>query len=281
MAGQPEQNYVASALDLFKGYGDSEAVVYGDRRVSYSELTATTLGLVSALQEHGVRPGSAVAILVPDVPETPALQLALHMLGCRTAWIASYAPQRDQASFIRLTSPEVLIYHPAMLAAPELAEESAGDGQPLRMLSFGMAGEPGDLLHSVMARTPELPVDTGGAEPESLFYSGGTTGTPKLVRHGQFFYQVLLAIAAYYLAASEPPMRFLNGSSFAHVSGQMAGFLTLFEGGTYFLGFNSNPEDFLTTIEREQISSAFLTPALLYEVIDHPLSATVNTSSMR
>ena len=76
--------------------------------------------------------------------------------------------------------------------------------------------------------------------------------------------------AAYYCATGEPPMRILSGSSFTHVSGQMPAFLTLFEGGTLFLGHNSSPAEFLTTVERERISSTFLTPALLYEVIDHP-----------
>ena len=95
------------------------------------------------------------------------------------------------------------------------------------------------------------------------------------------FYQTLLAIAAYYCATGEPPMRILSGSSFTHVSGQMPAFLTLFEGGTLFLGHNSSPAEFLTTVERERISSTFLTPALLYEVIDHPLTAATDTSSLR
>src|ERR1022692_4639874 len=120
-----------------------------------------------------------------------------------------------------------------------------------------------------------------GPEPQSLFYSGGTTGTPKLVRHGQGFYQTLLAIAACYCATGEPPMRFLSGSSFTHVSGQMPAFLTLFEGGTLFVGHNSSAAEFLSTVERERIRSTFLTPALLYAVIDHPLTAATDTSSLR
>jgi acyl-CoA synthetase (AMP-forming)/AMP-acid ligase II len=289
MNEQSGQNYVARVLELFAGYGDQEAVVCQDRRVSYSELTRTTLGLAAALSDRGVRPGAGVAILVPDQPETPALQLALHLLGCRTAWIASYAPKRDQAAFIKLTGPEILIYHPAMISGADFIEGLTHGDEPLRALSFGAAGQEADLLTALPSRAADFSATAtatatavpGGPEPESLFYSGGTTGTPKLVAHRQGFYQVLLAIAAYYLAAGEPPMRFLSGSSFAHVSGQLAGFLTLFEGGTLFLEPDYSPAGFLATVERERVSSAFLTPALLYDVIDHPSMLTADTSSLR
>jgi fatty-acyl-CoA synthase len=272
-------NYVLRVLDLFAGYGSGEAIVYGGRRVSYASLARTTLDLASALAERDVPPGSRVAILVPDQPETAALQLALHLLGCRTAWIASYAPRRDQAEFIKLSGAGLLIYHPAMIRRADFLADLTRSNE-LRVLSVGGNGEPGDLLATPGAASlGPAEIAAAGPEPESLFYTGGTTGTPKLVRHGQDFYQNLLDIAEYYLSIDEPPMRFLSGSSFSHVSGQLAGFLTLFEGGTFFQMDEFTPPGFLATIERERISSAFLTPALLYEVIDHPSAA--DTSSLR
>ena len=229
-------------------------------------------------------------MLVPDRPEVAALQLALHLLGCRTVWIATYALPPDQAAFIRLARANVLIYDPAMMQRARFMTEpgvlSAGSA-PLRAFSFGAVdtdgavGDGADLLAAVQPLSAALRPELIGPEPQSLFYSGGTTGTPKLVRHGQGFYQTLLAIAACYCATGEPPMRFLSGSSFTHVSGQMPAFLTLFEGGTLFVGHNSSAAEFLSTVERERISSTFLTPALLYEVIDHPLTAATDTSSLR
>lgn len=272
-------NYVLRVLDLFAGYGGQEAIVYAGQRVSYASLASTTLELANALTDRDVPPGSRVVILVPDQPETAALQLALHLLGCRTAWIASYAPRRDQAKFIKLAGADLLIYHPAMIRRADFLANLTQSSE-LRVLSLGTNGEPGELLATPSA-APLSPAEiaAAGPEPESLFYSGGTTGTPKLVRHRQDFYQNLLDIAQYYLSIDEPPMRFLSGSSFSHVSGQLAGFLTLFEGGTLFQMDEFTPAGFLSAIERERISSAFLTPALLYEVIDDPSAA--DTSSLR
>ncbi|HEY2576554.1 MAG TPA: AMP-binding protein [Streptosporangiaceae bacterium] len=284
MEEQSGGNYVTRVLELFAGYGDTEAIVWSGRRVSYAELVRCTLALAAALGGRGLHPGATVAILVPDQPETAALQLALHLLGCRTAWIASYAPRREQAAFIKLADPDAFVYHPAMIGGPGLIDELTHGEKPLRLFSFGapMPGNPAagdDLLTALERGWAGLPVSPQGPEPESLFYSGGTTGTPKLIRHHQAFYQNLLDIADYYLSIGELPMRFLSGSSFSHVSGQLAGFLTLFEGGTLFQSDDFSPAGFLAIVEHERISSAFLTPALLYAVADHP--STADTSSLR
>ncbi|HLX50004.1 MAG TPA: AMP-binding protein, partial [Streptosporangiaceae bacterium] len=104
----------------------------------------------------------------------------------------------------------------------------------------------------------------------------------KLVRHGQRFYEMMMDIAEYYLSIGEPPMRFLTTSAFTHTSGQMPALLTLFQGGTLFQSTGGwDPASFLATIERERITSTFLTPALLYQVLDDPAIHTADTSSLR
>ncbi len=275
----PQPNYVLDALELFAGYGDTDAIIAGETRLSYTDLGAMTLRLAGAIRRGGVEPGAAVAVLVPDRPDTLPLQLALHLLGCRTVWIATYAPHRDQLEFFRLAQAATLIYSSTPRRERLVAELAAGP-DPVRFCSLGPSERGTDLL----AAPPEPPpaaASLAAAGPQSLFYTGGTTGRPKLVHHTEAFYRALLAIAAYYLAAGEPPMRFLYGSSFTHVSGQMPAFLTLFEGGTLVMTEGDDPADFLRCVEAERITSTFLTPAQLYQVIDHPLATTADTSSLR
>jgi acyl-CoA synthetase (AMP-forming)/AMP-acid ligase II len=273
-------NYVVRVLELFADYGDQEAIVQGDSRLTYREVADLTLGLARLLHEQGIGPGSAVAMLVKDHLASASLQLALHLLGCRTVWIAAYAPPRDQADFFRLSQSEVLIYS-ASGPKEQLAADLSSQASAVRVFSLGPGSRGMDLIAALPAGPPEFDPALVGPDPESLFYTGGTTGLPKLIQHGQGFYKTLLAIAAYYVAAGEPPMRFLSGSSFSHVSGQMPAFLTLFEGGTLFLADGWDPGRFLAAIERERVSSTFLTPAQLYRVLDHPAVATTQTSSLR
>jgi fatty-acyl-CoA synthase len=276
------ENYVLRALGKFAHYGDAEAIVQGDQRVSYAEVRDTTLALAAALRDNGVRPGAGVAMLTRNSVQAPSLQLALHLLGCRTLWIAAYEPPRIQAEFFGFARAEALIYSRGSAKREELAAHLAARDPSLRVLALGEGDGPGpDLLAALPARPPPLDPAVAGADPESLFYSGGTTGRSKLVRHGQHFYEMLLAIAEYYLSIDEPPMRYLTTSGFTHTSGQMPAFLTLFEGGTLFQSVGFHPARFLAMIEREHIDSTFLTPALLYTVLDDPAIDTADTSSLR
>jgi acyl-CoA synthetase (AMP-forming)/AMP-acid ligase II len=276
---QPD-NYVLRALELFAGYGDAEAIVGEDGRWSYTDIRNATLSLAAELHKHGIGPGTAVALLVNDRVESASLHLALHLLGCRTVWIATYAPVKDQAEFFRLSEAEVLIYAVSP-RREQLAEELTKRAGPVRMLCVDPDGRGPNVLSALDGSVPELDMSLVGPAPESLFYTGGTTGQPKLVHHGQAFYQVLLFIAAYYLSINEPPMRFLLSTSFTHVSGQLTAFLTLFEGGTCFMESGDDAGSFLAVIERERITSAFLPPALLYQVLDDPMARMADTSSLR
>jgi acyl-CoA synthetase (AMP-forming)/AMP-acid ligase II len=277
----PADNYVLQALDLFDGYGEATAIVMGDSQLSYAAVANATRGLAAVLHEAGLGEDSAVAMLVSDRPESASLQLALHLLGCRTIWIATYAPRRQQLDYIGLAQADVLIYNAGTQQRAELVAELASQNPSLKIFALGGGTEHPDLLASIPEQARDLPAEQVGASPESLFYTGGTTGLPKLVHHWQGFYKTMLAIAAYYRSVGEPPMRFLSGSTFSLVSGQLPAFLTLFEGGTFFITVGFDEGEFLRAIEEHKISSAFLTPTLLYRVIEHPDAATTDTSSLR
>jgi fatty-acyl-CoA synthase len=278
-------NYVIRALELFADYGDREAIVFGETRLTYAEVRSEVLALARLLHENGVKPGAGVALIMKNRPEAVAMQLALHLLGCRTVWIATYAPYRDQIEFVRLADVEVLIYHTNTVKGGRLVEELTAPGAaPLSLFYIGSDGQGTEIpahLPDAAAGSPELDPALAGPDPSSLFYSGGTTGRPKLVRHDQGFYKSLLMIGAYYVSIKEPLMRHLAGSGFTHVSGQMPGFLALFEGGTFLMHEGMSPARFLEIVEREQVTSAFLTPTQLYEITAHPDSATRDTSTLR
>jgi fatty-acyl-CoA synthase len=273
-------NYVLSALALFRRYGDAEAIVANGERRSYASLGAATLRMAQVLHDQGVAAGHGVAVLAGDTADSAALHLALHLLGCRTIWIATYAPVSEQVEFARLARPDVLIYT-VTKRRERIAAEVTGRTGPVRLLCLGPGGQGPDLLAAHRAQPAGLDPALAGPRPESLFYTGGTTGTPKLVRHGQSFYHALLDIAEYYLMIGEPPMRFLVGASFTHVSGQMPAFLTLFEGGTLFLDAGADPVQTLATIEAERITSTFLTPTQLYELTEQARRGGRDTSSLR
>lgn len=218
---------------------------------------------------------------VRNRPESIALQLALHLLGCRTVWIAGYAPYREQAEFVELAKVEVLIYEPAR--ADKLVDELSSRTEPLQLLCVGPDGAGPDLLAAAAEEEPEFVREPGTPEPSSLFYTGGTAGKAKLVHHEHRFFLALLAAAGYYRSIGELGMRHLSTTGFVHVSGQMPVLLTLCEDGTVFLADGVDLPVFLATVTRERVTSVFISPARLSELLDSDLldDPQTDTSSLR
>jgi fatty-acyl-CoA synthase len=276
-------NYVTSALEFFAALGTQEAIVDGDNRFSYADTRAAVLGMAAALRAHGVRPGSCVAAVIENRYGSIFLQLALHLLGCRTGFVATYAPLRDQLDFLEYAAADVLI-HDSDVGA-QLIKEIQGHTTPPLVLSLGPGGAGPDLLAGMTAAMAEgaQPFDSQSVttRPEALFYTSGTTGQPKLVLHRHRFYQALFAGGQLYRSIGEPPMRHLGIPAFSTTSGQMPALLALFQGGSIVLMENFDMATFLAMIERERITSTFIGPLRLYEMLQHPALPQTDRSSLR
>ena len=253
----PADNYVLRALEFFADQGDTEAIVHGDRALTYTDVCRIIPGMAAALRAQGVAPGASVAAVTANHPESVLLLLALHLLGARAGFVAAYRPPADQLAFVQQSGAELLVHDNGL--GTELIQQLDGSVRTLTTAE----------LYSADSSSTDVPAC--GHEPSSLFLTSGTTGRPKLVHHGHRFYQALLAGGEYYRAIGEPPMRHLNVNGFATVSGQMPGLLALFGGGVIILPQSPDldPRTLLDTIRDKRVTSTFVAPARLYELIEH------------
>ncbi|GGR94340.1 acyl-CoA synthetase [Micromonospora fulviviridis] len=266
-------NYVHEALDLFAGFGDREALVGGGRRLTYLQVAAEVRGLAGALLRHGVRPGAAVLVMLGNTLEGPLLQLALHLLGCRSMWVAPVTSRREVDEFVALAGPDAFVHDPR---DPLGARIAAGlTGVPVLCLGPGGAGTD---LTATDGESADLPA--AAPAPESFLQTSGTTGTPKLVHHRESFYRQILALAADFRAAGFPLLRHLSHSPMWLASGQITTLFNLFTGGVLFLREQWDPAAFIRTVDAEKLTSTFVTPPMLYEVLDHPALDGADFSAM-
>jgi fatty-acyl-CoA synthase len=269
-------NYVRRFLDRFAVLGSAEAIVAGSRRLTYADLRSGTLRLAATLREHEFRSGQGVAVVAGNSPEVIMLHLALHLLGCRSVWIAT-SPRRHQRQFLELAQVDCLIYDPATHG--EAGRELAGAGQ-VPVFCLGPDGSGPDLVGhqpSVDPPGPHEPTD----EPQSLFQTSGTTGRPKLVHHRQRLFEGLPALAEDWVAEGRPVLRHLSLMGHWHVAGQMTALMVLHMGGTLVLLTRLDVPEFLATLAREKINSTVVSPPVLYLLLDHPDMATTDTSTLQ
>jgi acyl-CoA synthetase (AMP-forming)/AMP-acid ligase II len=279
VAARPE--YVLRALDLFAEYGDRDAIVgiQWEGRWTYTQARALILEMAARLRDAGYQPGMIVGIVVAHPPEAPMLQLALHLLGCRTAWIESDTPRRDIDEYLALLPPERFIYDTRTRHAKvgrQLAEEL---GVPVHCL--GPDGLGPDLL--VPSASPVEPFDpsTAVGAVESIYQTTGTTGKAKLIRHGAGMFEQMTALGENWEAHGRPHLRHLSLTPMWNAAGQASALLNLTSGGTLFIPFRFRSWEYLEAIEQHRCTSGFISPLMLNAILDDPLVETADHSSMQ
>jgi acyl-CoA synthetase (AMP-forming)/AMP-acid ligase II len=273
------RSYVWRALDQFAGYSDAEAIRAPGRTLTYQELRTAVLTMANALHEQGVHAGTSVAILVGNPHEAIFLQLGLHLLGCRSVWMIPSAPHRHRVEFLRLAEADVFVYDAR--THDQLGRELLAEVPHLSVLCFGGGGLGPDLLARPLSDEPPIGRDGPDAEPHSLFQTGGTTGTPKLVLHRHSFFRTLMLFSDHWTASGGHHLRHLAVSAFWHVSAQVPVLMTLFTGGTLVMHDRYDTQPFLDAITQDRITSILLPPPLLYQLLDDPRLADTDTSTLQ
>src|SRR2546430_9757062 len=194
-------NYVLRALDLFAGYADRVGIGAGDRRRTFAELRGGVLDMAANLAEHGLRPGATVAVLVGHPIEAPMLQLALHLFGCRTAWISNSGTPAEQDAYLAKVRPEAFVYD-ARTHGQRGRKHTESLGLPAFCLGPNGAGP--DLLAARPAGSAPFDPDTATGTPESVFQTSGTPGMPKPLLHTADLYEQALTLAERIVAGGEP-----------------------------------------------------------------------------
>ena len=127
------------------------------------------------------------------------------------------------------------------------------------MLSLGPVDGAPDFLDQVGPLTELAPEDVGPASAVvTLFYTGATTGQPKVVLHRHGFYEQIIKAAGTHGGGAAGP-RLLVRTLLSHVSGHFASLMGLFAGQTVVLmaGEAFEAEPALQVIGREWVVSSY------------------------
>jgi long-chain acyl-CoA synthetase len=158
---------------------DAIAIAVGEEQLSYAELWRQVQSYAGGLRSRGVRPGHAVAMLVPNVADFPRVYYAILSLGAVVVPVHALL-KADEIEYVLRDSGAVIL----VCADPLLGEGAWGGAQ---------AGVP---VFSVMSPgpiegVPQLEVLAADAEPvdgyvpcapsdtATILYTSGTTGRPK------------------------------------------------------------------------------------------------------
>ena len=248
-------------------YGPQTAVVYGDRRITYSEQIARIRQTGRALLSLGLEKGDRVAMLMADRPELLDIYYGALWAGLAIVPLNAKASASDHAYIIGDCGARVVVHDASKADRVDGARAETDIEHVLSVEEEAVLDGGGYLPHLVAKQSdapgrPEVTPD----DRYGIFYTGGTTGRPKGVEHNHRAFVAAIMSEMLELGLGERD-RFAHVAPLTHAGGMFVLPVWL-RGGTNVILGGFNPDQFKATVAAEKITSSMMVPTMLYVLMD-------------
>ena len=247
-------------------------VVDGDVRRTYAEFAARCDRLAAALRDElGVRPGDRVAWLCGNTSELLEAYFGVLLAGAILLPLNIRLAPAESRFVLDDAGATVLFRH------PDQPDPLLGQTSRVRQVVLG------DDYEALLARQDGAPFpvpDVDEGAPAELFYTSGSTGSPKgvLLTHRSLYLHAIHSALTSGISGDDVivhtiPLFHVNGWGTPH---HLTGL-----GGVHVMLPRFDPGEVLRLIEAEGVTRLFAVPAMVRAILDHPDVASRDLSSLR
>ncbi len=265
-------------------FAERDYLVYEGERTTYAQAHEITRAVTAWMAAQGVVSGDRVAIAMRNYPEWMLIYWACLSMGVAAVGMNAWWTPEEMDFALKDSSPK------AVFCDRERLERLRSDPDMAR----GMA------VVAVRAEAPEgvtpwsKVVATPGAAPQAaidpdadacIFYTSGTTGTPKgaqLTHRGCINNLMNMAFAAQALAlttaraegvepvVAPPPVALATTPLFHVTANNCLAYAATAAGGTVVLMHHWDAGEALRLIEAERVTNVSGVPVMARELLNHP-----------
>jgi acyl-CoA synthetase (AMP-forming)/AMP-acid ligase II len=234
---------------------ERECLVSGRLRLSYAALDAWTAQLAERLRGHA---GRRIAIIDVNSPSLVALLLACWRAGCVAVPFNVRARGEELAHLLRHAEAPVIFA--GQRYRDTVAAMDAGGGVVEAMPEPPEAAPPFD---------PSAPsADVTGDRVALALFTSGSTARPKLIEISHANLMAHVTSTTELLGNSDTAV--VVAAPLFHIAALGSICTGLFSGRRLVLLDEFDPERWLSAVESEAATHAFLVPTMLGRLIDHP-----------
>lgn len=238
--------------------------------VTYRDFLAQVERIASGLQANGVRKGTHVAVLMPNLPAMPLTWFALAALGAVMVPVnINYTP-RELTFVLSNSDAEFIVAHESVLARIEVCLHDGGIAiDRAKIFVKDGANERYRNWNELTNARPEALVVGGVVHADllNIQYTSGTTGFPKGCMLTQEYWLVSGKANAFRDGRSYANL--LAPTPFYYMDPQWMLVMTLYQRGTLFVANKQSASRFMSWVRKYDINFCLL-PYLVYKQEAHP-----------
>jgi len=259
---------------------DRPIVSFDGSTQDYLGLDARARELAGGLGRLGVARGTRIAVVETNHPAWLELYLASSLLGATLIGVNYRAKSSEVAHMLRSSQAEIVIAGGRYW--PLLQSVRRDVGSVHTYVRLGDDGSDAEVVYAdLFGGQPREPAAAPGGETSLVLFTSGTTALPKTVEmsHDQ--------LCSYVRQMADPPDLLAQPEStllcapLYHVAGFTSLLLGLFSGRRLVLIPQFEAEEWLSAIERERVTNAFVVPTMLKQILDAPSFGQRDMSSLR
>ena len=238
---------------------DGEALVCGDRRMTWREVVRDATAISAGLAAQGVEAGDRVAFLLGNRIEFVLTLFAAARIGAISV-LLSIRQQKPEIAYVLNNCGAKLIYHEADLAE-RLPDATEIPDLKVRISTGATAGSiPFETLLAAQQTPP--PADPAEEDTAMILYTSGTTGRPKgaMLAHCNIIHSSMVYEACMQLTHKD---RSIAVVPLAHVTGVVANITTMARcAGTLVIEKEFKAANYLAVAARERVTYTVMVPAM-------------------
>ena len=256
---------------------DHEAIVAGDRRLSYAAFEQELARLAGGLTALGLRRGDRVAAQMPTCVEYLLLYMAVARIGGILVGINAAYTAAETTYLLEVSRPRLLVGHSSLAGQLDEARRKSPVEHVFAVGDPAAGWRPWSELGALDDGTREWTTDAD--DPILIVFTSGTTGRPKgaVLSHANVIANIEAQVRAFAMKRSDRavlhlPMNHVAGATELTVGALMAG-------ATLLVLERFHPQTTLELVSREratflgQVPAMFIMELSLPDLARHDLSS--------
>ena len=238
---------------------DGEALICGDRRMTWRETRRASARIAGGFEALGVEPGDRIAVMVGNRVEFVLAMFAAAQLGAVLVPMSTRLQTPEVAYVLNDCGAKLLIHEEAFAdRIPANADTPCVD-EYVTLSGRGVA-LPFETIQSASSRRVPTPVDE--QDTAMLLYTSGTTGKPKgamlahcNIIHSAMVYEITMGLTQADRSIAVVPL--------AHVTGVIANIAAMARcAGALIIAQEFRAADYLALVARERATQTVMVPAM-------------------